>query len=256
MTAMTATAHDLLATPDHPHRAGSTTHHYTKEHKMLSSAEIVKAVTSTPSGGSAGSLAFLAHREKGKATVKQSAFLKDAQQQRPVGAAPTAQTYQHPGSLAYRTKPRPDGALTAVEMAWLQRLPDDPTKTNFDDAAALGQLAAGVSKMQHPVDARLVGSYWQPVADHHDAAEAEVALSNARSTSLPTPPSSTMSALVEAVAHEHPELSAGEAAGRATTMLDQAVTKRADSRAQAIADAKDKLAALGDAARARGATTR
>lgn len=223
---------------------------------MLHSSEIVKAGTSTPSGGSAGSLAFLAHREKGKSTVKGTAFLRDMQQQRPVGTAPTAQTYKHPGSHAFRTKPRPDGALTAVEMAWLQRLPADPTKTSFDDAAALGQLAAGVSKMQHPTDHRLVHSYWQPVADHHDAAEAEVALSNARSTSLPTPPSSTMPALVEAVALEHPELSAGEAAGRAKVALDQATAKRADAQAQAIAGAKDKLAALDDAARTRSAVTR
>jgi len=223
---------------------------------MLSSAEIVKAVTSTRSGGSAGSLAFLAHREKGKGSVNQSAFLKDAQQQHPVGAATTAESYNHPGRLAYRSRPRADGPLSAVEMQWLQRLPDDPSKTSFDDATALGQLAAGVSKMQHPTDHRLVQSYWQPVQDHHDAAEAEVALSNARSTSLPTPPSSTMPALVEAVTAEHPELSPGESAGRAKAMLDEATTKRADAQAQAIANAKDKLAALDDATRTRSAVTR
>jgi len=223
---------------------------------MLSSTEIVKAVTSTRSGGSAGSLAFLARREKGKGTVKQTAFLKDMQQQRPVGTAPTAESYNHPGRLAYRTKPRPDGALTPTELAWLGRLPDDPTKTSFDDAAALGQLAANISRMEHPTDHRLVQSYWQPVADHHDAAEAEVALSNARSTSLPTPPSSTMPALVEAVTAEHAELTPGEATGRAKAMLEEATTKRGDARAQAIANAKDKLAALDDATRTRSAVTR
>ncbi len=223
---------------------------------MLTSTEIVKAATASRSGGNAGSLAFLARREKGKSSVKQTAFLKDAQQQRPVGAAPTGEQYAHPGHLAYHSKPRTNGPLSAVEMQWLQRLPDDPTETSFDDAAALGQLAAGVSKMQHPVDHRLVASYWQPVADHHDAAEANVALANARSTSTPTPPSSTVPALAEAVAAERPELTPGEATGRAKAMLDQATTKRDDARAQAIADAKDKLAALDDAARARSATTR
>ncbi len=223
---------------------------------MLSSTEIVKAVTSTRSGGSAGSLAFLARREKGKGTVRQGAFLKDMQQQRPVGTAPTAESYNHPGRLAYRTKPRPDGALTPTELAWLGRLPDDPTKTSFDGAAALGQLAANISRMEHPTDHRLVQSYWHPVADHHDAAEAEVALSNARSTSLPTPPSSTMPALVEAVTAEHPELTPGEATGRAKAMLGEATTKRGDARAQAIANAKDKLAALDDATRTRSAVTR
>jgi len=223
---------------------------------MLSSTEIVKAVTSTPSGGSAGSLAFLARREKGKATFKQTAFLKDAQQQHPVGTAPTAQTYDHPGRLAYHSKPRPEGPLTPTELAWLQRLPTDPTHTSYDDATALGQLAAGVSKMQHPVDARLVHSYWAPVKDHHDRNEADVTLANTRATPLPPVPASTLPALVEAVTAEHPELSAGEATGRAKAMLGEATTKRGDARAQAIADAKDTLSALGDAARARGAVTR
>ncbi len=223
---------------------------------MLSSTEIVKAVTSTRSGGNAGSLAFLARRERDKGTVKQTAFLKDAQQQHPVGTAPTAQAYDHPDRLAYHSKPRPDGPLTPTELAWLQRLPADPAHTPYEDATALGQLAANISRMEQPTDHRLVQSYWQPVADHHDAAEAEVALSNARSTSLPTPPSSTMPALVEAVTAEHPELTPGEATGRARALLDDATTKRAASRAKSIAGARDKLGALGDAARARGAVTR
>jgi len=223
---------------------------------MLSSTEIVKAVTSTPSGGSAGSLAFLAHREKGKATVKGTAFLKDAQRQRPVGTAPTAQTYQHPGSLAYRTKPRPDGALTPTELAWLQRLPADPAHTPYDDATALGQLAANLSPMKQPTDHRLVQSYWAPVKDHHDRNQADVTLSNARATPLPPVPDSTLPALVEAVTTEHPELTPGEATGRAKAMLDQATTKRGDARAQAIEDAKATLAALDDAARTRSAVIR
>lgn len=223
---------------------------------MLSSTEIVKAVTSTQSGGSAGSLAFLARREKGKGTVKQTAFLKDAQQQHPVGTPPTAQAYDHPGRLAYHSKPRPDGPLTPTELAWLQRLPADPAHTSYDDATALGQLAANLSPMKQPTDHRLVQSYWTPVKDHHDRNEADVTLANAQSTSLPTPPSSTMPALVEAVTTEHPELTPGEATGRAKTMLDQATTKRGDARAQAIADAKTKLAALDDAARTRSAVTR
>jgi len=223
---------------------------------MLHSTEITKLIASPPSGLTAGGLAHLARREHGKGTVRQGAFLKDMQQQRPVGTAPTAESYNHPGRLAYRTKPRPDGALTPTELAWLGRLPDDPTKTSFDDAAALGQLAANISRMEHPTDHRLVQSYWQPVADHHDAAEAEVALSNARSTSLPTPPSSTMPALVEAVTAEHAELTPGEATGRAKAMLEEATTKRGDARAQAIANAKDKLAALDDATRTRSAVTR
>jgi len=222
---------------------------------MLSSTEITKLVASPPSGLTAGALAHLARREHSKSTVKAKAFLDDMQAERPVGTAPTAESYAHPGRTP-KDQRRGGGPLSAVEMAWLQRLPADPSKTSYDDASAVAALAADISRMDHPADARLVASHWQPVADHHDAAEAEVALSNARSTSLPTPPSSTMPALVEAVTAEHPELTPGEATGRARALLDDATTKRAASRAKSIANAKDKLGALGDAARARGAVTR
>jgi len=235
--------------------AGSTTHQYTKEHKMLSSTEIVKAVTSTQSGGSAGSLAFLARREKGKATVKGTAFLTDAQRQRPIGSAPTGESYAHPGHTR-KDQRRGGGPLSAVEMQWLQRLPDDASKTSFDDASAVAALAADISKMQHPADARLVASHWLPIRDYHDGNEANVTLANARSTPVPPVPSSTLPALVEAVTAEHPELTPGEATGRAKAMLDQAVTKRGDARAQSIADARDKLSALDDATRTRSAVTR
>ncbi len=222
---------------------------------MLRSTEIVKAATSSRSGVDAGSIAFLAHRERGKSTVKAEAFLKDAQQQNPVGTPPPGEQYNHPASTS-KDQRRGGGPLSAVELAWLERLPADAALTPYDDATAVAALAADVSKMEHPADARLLASYWTPIKDHHDAAEANVALSNARSTPLPPVPSSAMAALAEAVTAEHPELSPGESAGRARAMLEQATTKRSDARAQAIADAQDKLSSLDDTARARSATTR
>ncbi len=223
---------------------------------MLTSTEITKLVAAPPSGLTAGALAHLARREHGQSTVKQSAFLKDMQQQRPVGTAPTAQAYQHPGRLAYHSKPRPDGPLTPTELAWLQRLPADAALTPYVDAAALGQLAANISRSDHPTDHRLVHSYWLPVADHHDRNEANVTLANARATPLPTPPSSALPALAEVIAAEHAELSPGEATGRARAMLDEATTKRSAERQQTIESAQGTIAALADTARARSATTR
>ncbi len=80
---------------------------------MLTTSEIVKAVTSTRGGGNAGSLAFLARRERGKGTVKQTAFLKDAQQQHPVGTAPTAQAYDHPNrAVTQRSTFAPEKTIT------------------------------------------------------------------------------------------------------------------------------------------------
>jgi len=270
---MTATLHDLLAydttsNPQQPRPPPRDPNHsppnlnvratsLSKESTtMLTTNEITQHVAAPPSGLNAGALAHLAHRERGNSTVKAEAFLKDMQQQRPVGTAATAQAYQHPGRLAYHSKPRPDGPLTPTELAWLGRLPDDPTKTSFEDAAALGQLAANISRSDHPTDHRLVGSYWQPVADHHDRNQADVTLANARRTPVPPVPSSTLPALAEAVAAEHPELTAGEATNRAKAMLDEATAKRSDAREQAITDAQDKLAALAAATRARSAVTR
>jgi len=223
---------------------------------MLTTSEITKLIASPPSGLTAGGLAHLARRERRVSTVKAKAFLDDMQAQRPVGSgAPTGESYAHPGHTP-KDQRRGGGPLSAVEMQWLQRLPDDPSKTSFDDASAVAALAADISKMSHPSDARLVASHWLPIRDYHDGNAANVALSNARATPLPPVPSSTLAALAEAVTAEHPELSAGEATGRAKTMLGEATTKRGDARAQAIANAKDKLAALDDTTRTRSAVTR
>jgi len=222
---------------------------------VLHSTEITKLIASPPNGLTAGGLAHLARRERGKSTVRQGAFPKDAQQQHPVGTAPTGEQYNHPGRTP-KDQRRGGGPLSATELAWLGRLPDDASKTSYDDASAVAALAADISRMEHPADVRLVASHWLPIRDYHDGNQAAVGLSNARATSLPPVQSSTLPALVEAVTAEHPELTPGEATGRAKAMLDQAVTKRGDARAQAIADAKDKLAALDDAARTRSAVTR
>jgi len=222
---------------------------------MLTSTEITKLVASPPSGLTAGGLAHLAQREHGKSTVKQSAFLDDMQAQRPVGMAPTGEQYNHPGRTP-KDQRRGGGPLSTVEMAWLQRLPADPSKTSYDDASAVAALAADISQMEHPADARLVASHWLPIRDYHDGNAANVTLGNARAVPLPPVPSSALPALAEVVAAEHPELSPGEATGRAKAMLDQAVTKRADARARVIDNAKSTISAVGDAARARSATTR
>jgi len=222
---------------------------------MLSSTEITKLVASPPSGLTAGALAHLARREHSKSTVKAKAFLDDMQAQRPVGTAPPGEQYDHPGRTP-KDQRRGGGPLSAVEMAWLQRLPADPSKTSYDDASAVAALAADISRMDHPADARLVASHWLSIRDYHDGNAANVTLSNARATPLPTPPPSTLPALAEVVTVEHAALSPGEATGRAKAMIDQAVAKRSDARAQAIADAQDTLSALADTARARSATTR
>ena len=222
---------------------------------MLTSTEITKLIASPPSGLTTGALAHLAQREHGKSTVKAKAFLDDMQAQRPVGTAPTGEQYNHPGRTP-KDQRRGGGPLTPVEMAWLQRLPADAAHTPYDDATAVAALAADISPMDHPADARLVASHWMPIRDYHDGNAANVTLANARSTPVPSVPSSALPALAEAVTAEHPELSHGESAGRAKAMLDEATAKRSDARAQAIADAQDTLSSLADTARARSATTR
>jgi len=272
MTAMTATAYDLLAydmtsNPQQPRPPPRDPNHsppnlnvratsLPKESTtMLTTNEITKLVAAPPSGLTAGGLAHLAQREKGKQTVKAEAFLRDAQQQHPVGTAPTAQTYAHPGRTP-KDQRRGGGPLSAVEVAWLQRLPVDPARTPYGDAATVAALAADISRMEHPADGRLVDSHWTPIKDFHDGNAATIALANARSTPVPPVPPSAMAALAEAVTAEHPELTAGEATNRAKSMLDEAVAKRSAERQQTIESAQGTVAALAAATRARSATTR
>lgn len=59
-------------------------------------------------------------------------------------------------------------ALTASDVAWLQRLPTDPAQLSREDVTALARLSAQVadgSPVPGP-DARLIRAYYEPVVAH------------------------------------------------------------------------------------------
>lgn len=225
---------------------------------MLTTTEITNLIATPPSGTSSGKLAYIAARAKKTSagtTRKQAAFLEDAKRMHPSTRDTDPQeTYNHP-SRTPKDRRRGGGPLTPVELAWLQRLPTDPTETTYDDAAALASLHADISRMDHPTDARLVASHWEPVAEFHDTNAATVALTNASQPLTPVP-HSAHEALAEAVLAENRQLNPAEAAHRAASLLEKAKADRSATKDAAITTARDKITALAAATEARQQVTR
>lgn len=221
---------------------------------MLSTKEISTLLAAKPNLLGAGKLAYLADRERQGTrgwTAKSEQLLRDLQAAHPgVTNAKTALTYQHPETAARGADLRRGGGpLSPVETAWLTRLPTDPSTVPHADATALAALAKSVSPIDHPMDARLVDSVWQPVKEHHDRNAADVALSNARALKPNPVPSSVLPAMAEAVKAENDQLSDGEAISRADALIAAAVRKRVDEHDAGMATAHDTIASI-DAARA------
>lgn len=215
---------------------------------MLKSTEITSLISTPPSGITAGSLAFLAQREQRAPdrTTKQLAFLDDASALHPRTAGQTTPAYQHPGVRAADPR-RGGGPLTPVEMAWLNRLPADPTQVPFTDAEALSSLVKDVSPITHPIDAKLVASHWDPVRDVHDENSARRDIANTRALVLPPIPSSTLPAAGEAIAAENPALSPSEALHRGGKLVDAAAEQRAATKQDRIDNAQRTLDRLASA---------
>lgn len=220
---------------------------------MLSSREVINLVEAAPTGMHLGKVAFMAGRENRsfeRSTAQQRAFLA-AMQRTPV--PDPAGTYRHPAAPPLPL--RPDGPLSAVELAWLQRLPADPTKVVFDDAQALAAMDASIKSAQHPADSRLVRSFWQPIKDMHDANANDVQLRAARRP-LPPIPSEALGALADAYAHENAQITPQEALTRASAAIRDAAARRQGNRDAGIVQAQDRQAALVAAAQDRTAVTR
>ncbi len=224
---------------------------------MLKSSEIEKLISTPPSGITAGSLAFLTQREQ-KApdrTTKQLAFLDDATALHPRTAGQNTPAYQHPGVRTADPR-RGGGPLSPVEMAWLARLPADPTQVSFTDAEALSSLVKDVSPIKYPIDAKLVASHWDPVRDVHDENSARRDIANTRALVLPQVPHSALAAAADAVANENPALSPSEALHRGSQLVDAAAEQRTATKQDRIDNAQHTLDRLATARAERTATTR
>lgn len=228
---------------------------------MLSSQQITGAIAEDPNApGHAGKVAYLRRSLKSSMGVRTDPashyqFADDLAAQHTPGA-PGAEPYRHPGQDPKAHAPGRGGTpLSPSDLAWIGRLPTDPGKMPYDDAAALAGLSASLAGTPHASDARLVESVYAPVRELHDAAAARAALTAAQRPAPPVP-SSALQALTDAIAAEVPTLQPAEALSRAGAQLRDAMDKRATVRQQKVADARDAIARAQEAAAARTATTR
>jgi len=228
---------------------------------MLSSQQITDAIAQDPNHPSAaGKVAYLRRSLKSSMGVRTDPgshyqFADDLAAQHTPGA-PGAEPYRHPANDPRAHAPGRGGTpLSPSDLAWIGRLPTDPTKMPYDDAAALAGLASSLAGTKHASDARLVESVYAPVRELHDGNAARVALTAAQRPAPPVP-SSALQALTDAIAAEVPTLQPGEALSRAGAALRDALDKRATVRQQKAAQARDAIGRAEEAARARTATTR
>lgn len=134
-------------------------------------------------------------------------------------------------------------SLTASDVAWLERLPRDPTAVSYSDARVLtgmvGQVEAGSS------DARLLQSIWAPIRQFHARRAAEAELENTRNRIAPVIPESVAAGLLaRAILAEVPDLTEDEASTRSFAALREAKRRVEDDAAAALDVATARVRAL------------
>lgn len=222
---------------------------------MLKTHEITDLVSKPITPVVVGKVRFLAARENrnfATSTPAQRGFLDNLANQ-PLPAS-TAVEYQHPAAPPLPRRPA-DTPLSASELAWLQRLPADPTQVPHDDARTLASMATSLSPLTNTADHRLVTSIWDPVREFHDGNVARLQVQAANQPPPPIPPSA-LNALADAVAAENTQLAPHEAIGRASEMLSAAAATRNAAHQQRISDAATRAAAIAESARQRTAVTK
>lgn len=202
---------------------------------MLTTKQISDLIKQSMIGGHAGLAEAL--RRNGSPSYSQKTLIKDYS----AVSAERRQQYQHPaaGPLPQR---RP-GPLTPAELAWLERVfPSDvdPAKVSMSDAQALAAIDAGISRMDHPADARLVSAVYSPIREFHDVEAAKVEMENARRP-VPSIPASALNAMIDAVTADDPTLTADEAVFRASALVNETADALHQSRAAALDAARSQL---------------
>jgi hypothetical protein len=172
-------------------------------------------------------------------TGRQEAYLKDLEAREP---EPRPQQYRHPGHHAH-ADPNGLDALSAADLAWLERLPSDPAEVRYDDALRLAELSFTL-KARTP-DQRLVDSIWEPVKAAHDRRAAEADLAAAQQP-LPAVDPEAIAIVADSIQIETPQLTQTEARTRASRLLAEHQNRRAADREAAIAAAMNRLAAIAE----------
>lgn len=151
-------------------------------------------------------------------------------------------SYQHPARAAKSMGP-PDtpGRLGGADLVWLQRLPSDPAEVTFADAVTLASLAGHVET--RTADRRLLDAVWEPVKLVHDLRQAEADLTAATARVVPRADQSAdaVNAVADAVLEQTPNLTRGEATGRAAALLSEIAGRLLADRDAAIDAAKERI---------------
>lgn len=189
---------------------------------MLTSKEILE-LAGRSGAGARGAALFAAGKGKGGVgvgsnTEEQNKFLRDfaGAQARHNEKLPRA--YAHPERAPSYS--RKVGPLSAAELAWINRLPQDPSQVSHEDARVLAGIAATIGRLENPGDALIVDQVWKPIKEIHDRNAAEVRLAAAK-VGIPPVPETAFGALVDAILAETNELTRDEAETRASQQLQE-----------------------------------
>lgn len=150
------------------------------------------------------------------------------------GAAEAARRFGTPTPIG-------TGMLTAADIAWISRLPDNPAAVAPADVATLLGLAARATPGGG--DARFLAQVLDPVMRHHEQTEAKAALKEARRSQPAIPAQLARDALTDAIAVENPGLTRDDARNRARAAVDQLVANRAAVHERAVQAALARVGA-------------
>jgi hypothetical protein len=142
--------------------------------------------------------------------------------------------------------PRERGQLSAADVAWIERLPTDPSKVTDHDARELARLSLQVEG--HVDGARLVASVFGPVRRLHEQrhAKAELEGVRVRDSALPNSAADAIAGpLADAIRADQPELTEGEATHRAREEVSTTVASLNREREGRRQQAEQALKSLG-----------
>lgn len=191
-----------------------------------------------PTGRSAESTR-LAHRLLEDGSTLSSAerdFLREVASHSP----PPVEAVLHPRQEAGLLPAGGSTPLEPSDIAWIERLPTDPTKVPYLDAVHLATMAANIApNSQHGADARLIRSVWAPVAAVYDQRQAEAELRNAQAPARPIP-TGAVTVLAEAYRQEGVASDEERADVYARKVLSEVAAEREQRRRRAIGQAEER----------------
>lgn len=137
--------------------------------------------------------------------------------------------------------------LSPADLAWIDRLPEKPTDISPEDLRTLTSLAGRAAS---PGDRRLLETVLTPIREHYDRQERREHLQHVIARAFKGPQrdrhleNRAISLVAERLRREMPELTEGEAEGRARQELQDRWDSAERQRLEKLRAAKEQLAEL------------